>query len=428
MTDRTDHTDHTLPPQPPGQPVLSPADARAVDALFEAGFEAGLDLAKADPGVERARVRRAWSILNLLEVRSKRDSALVDATLARVMQTQGAGVGAPDGAMGFEDEAALDAWVMNGFNAERVPGSLRERARRHERLAAMVTQVDAIGGSAESLVERTLSRVQQSIDTDETQMRIETERMRLGSGIRLADLISVAAVLLIAAAVIWPVVNNVRDKSRQYACLGNMGRAASAFGLYAGANRDSLPVVNASLGGGTWWNVGDRENRSNSANLFQLTKSGYARLADLACPGNPSAPTGEVRSEATDWRSLDEVSYSYRIMYGQPQARWQPTAQSLGGNRIVVMTDRSPVVVKSIRGEPVSPLADSMNHRSQGQHILFSDGSSDFFRSPELKNGNSVDNIWLPRFIEQKINELTGKPVLSGQETPDGADDAFVGP
>jgi len=423
MTDRNDHTDHTLPPQPPGQPVLSPADARAVDALFEAG----LDLAKTDPGSERARVKRVWSILNLLEVRSKRDSALVDATLARVMQTEGAGVGTPDGAMVFEDEAALDAWVMNGFSAERVPGSLRERARRHERLAAMVTQVDGIGGSAESLVERTLSRVQQSIDTDQTQMRIDTERMRLGSGIRLADLISVAAVLLIAAAVIWPVVNNVRDKSRQYACLGNMGRAASAFGLYAGANRESLPVVNASLGGGTWWNVGDRENHSNSANLFQLTKSGYARLADLACPGNPSAPTGEVRSEATDWRSLEEVSYSYRIMFGQPQARWQPSAQSAGGNRIVVMTDRSPVVVKSIRGEPVSPLADSMNHRSQGQHILFSDGSSDFFRTPVV-NG---DNIWLPRFIEEKIGELTGKPLpppLNGQETPDGMDDAFVGP
>ena len=186
MTDRNDHTDHTdhaLPPQSPGQPVLSPADARAVDALFEAG----LDLAKTDPGVERARVRRAWSILNLLEVRSKRDSALVDATLARVMQTQGAGVGTPDGAMGFEDEAALDAWVMNGFNAERVPGSLRERARRHERLAAMVTQVDGVGGSAESLVERTLSRVQQSIDTDQTRTRIETEPMPPWSGILLAD-------------------------------------------------------------------------------------------------------------------------------------------------------------------------------------------------------------------------------------------------
>lgn len=420
MNEHPDHHDHTPTPPEPGQPVLSPADARALDALIEAG----LDAARVNPGAERARVRKVSSLLNLLAVRSSRDSALVDVTLARILQTEGLGAGIADEAMVFDDEAALDAWVMNGYQSDRVPGSLRERARRHERLASMVTRVEGVAGDSESLVERTLARVQDSIDSEEVGMRIETERMRLGSGIRLADLISVAAVLLIAAAVVWPVVNNIRDKSRQYACLGNMGSSARAFGSYALSNRDSLPVVNASLGGGTWWNVGDHKSRSNSANLFQLTKSGYARLADLACPGNPSAPTGEVRPDATDWRNLDEVSYSYRIMFGEQQPRWQPTAD----NRVVIMSDRSPVVLKSIRGEPVSPLADSMNHRSQGQHILFSDGSAKFYDTPVLENG---DNIWLPRFIERKIGELTGKPLpppLNGQETPDGMDDAFVGP
>src|SRR5262249_6782277 len=151
-------------------------------------------------------VRKVSSLLNLLDVRvsASRDSALVDVTLARILRSEGQGQASSDDAMIFEDDAALDAWVMNGYHAEKVPHSLRERARRQERLASMVTSVEGVGGSAGSLVEKTLARVQESIDTNQDRMRIETERLRLGSGIRLADLISVAAVLLIAAAVIWP--------------------------------------------------------------------------------------------------------------------------------------------------------------------------------------------------------------------------------
>jgi hypothetical protein len=58
--------------------------------------------------------------------------------------------------MTFEDDAALDAWVMNGYHAEKVPHSLRERARRHERLASMVTSVEAPEGKRwnESLIKQ----------------------------------------------------------------------------------------------------------------------------------------------------------------------------------------------------------------------------------------------------------------------------------
>src|SRR5262245_24841199 len=104
MTHHTDPTDHTQPPPEPGQqPDLSPADARAVDALFEAG----LDSTRAGAGAERARVRRVASLLNLLDARvaPARESALVDVTLARILQTEG--VGAADEAMTFDDEAAL---------------------------------------------------------------------------------------------------------------------------------------------------------------------------------------------------------------------------------------------------------------------------------------------------------------------------------
>jgi hypothetical protein len=404
-----------------GTPALSAADARAVDAILELGYVPG---ARA-PGDDRAR--KVLSLLSLLDGgRVASDAALVDVTLARVLQAQGAE--AQEASLSFDDEAALDAWVMMGFHTERVPGSLRERARRHERLAAIVTTVETGSGAAPgALIERTLAKVQASIDGAEGRMNLENQRVRLGSGIRLADLVSVAAVLLIAAAVVWPVFNQFRDQSRKYACANNMRNTAGAFGSYALSNRDSLPMATSSFGGGPWWNVGSREGRSNSANLFQLTRSGYARLADLACPGNPAAPTGQASPQATDWRNIDEVSYSYQIMFGKEQPTWSQGSGSKG-DRAVVMADRSPVVVKSIRGEAVSPLADSMNHRSHGQHVLFSDGSAEWLRSPVLANG---DNIWLPRFIEAKIGELMGKPLpppLSGQEMPDGADDAFVGP
>jgi hypothetical protein len=404
---------------------LDPADAAALDALVGAGLETAT-LAGSPEHV--ARAVQVGRLLGLLESRATADTSLVDVTFARVLQARQQSLGISghplwsEPALCMDDEESLDAWVMAGYDPARVPTVLRERAQRHERLAGLVAgkagRAAATNDDGDLLIDRTLAAVQAEIDKRAEGMVLEPMRGR-GGGMRLADIVSVAAVLLIGSAVVFPVLTAVREQNRRAICNDNLHAAAVGMGLYGGSYRDSLPVTTASLGGGRWWDVG-KPQYSNSANLYTLARTGYVEMSSLACPGNPEAPTAIVAKDALDWRNLAEISYSYQILLGPERPSWNQ------GARAVVLTDRSPVVLRAVRGELINPLANAPNHRSAGQHVLFNDGSTVWLRTPVLENG---DNIWLPRDLEIHLELMSGRPLrpLSGTEIP-GAGDAFVGP
>lgn len=402
-----------------GEDRLTARSAEALDALVEAGF----DPARV-AGDLRAEAARAASILSSLNTPvGAGDRALIDVTFARILSRSGRlPVGAGEAALGGDDEAAVDSWIMSGYDSARVPGALRERARRLDAMADAVTSMELDGAESEELITRTLARVDAEADREREDLSIVTayERRRLTTGVRLADLMSVAAVLLIAGSIVWPVLTSMREQGRRALCQNNLGATAVAMSSYAGSHRDSLPMATASLGGGTWWNVGGDQPQSNSANLYELTRDRYLPLARLACPGNPLAPTAAAAPEARDWRRLEEVSYSYQIMFGREKPRWN-------GPKAVVLADRSPVVLRAIHGERFDPAADSPNHRSAGQHVLWNDGSVQWMKSPVMENG---DNIWLPREVERVVRQLNSPDgaMLRGTETPAAADDTFLGP
>ena len=398
----------------PPAPRLSPEDAAAVDGLFESGLKF--------EGLEGPRVMRAARLLELLgggpiDTRS----SLADVTFARVMRAADAGRGVSgEPTLCPDDQDALDAWIMNGHDAARTPSALRARAHRHEALAGLVAGSGAIGDAA-SLAERTLARLQVEIDSESDRLDFGAAS-KGGARFRWADVISVAAVLLIGASVVWPVLSAMRDRNQRALCLGNLTRTSEAMASYAGAYRDSLPMTRASLGPGRWWDVGSSDHCSNSANLFTLARDGYLSLANLACPGNPQAPTVLREPQAHDWRRLEEISYSMQLVYGPARRTWAGSAP------LPVLADRSPVVLRAVRGEMVNTLENAPNHGGEGQHLLMTDGSVLWVRTPVLANG---DNIWLPRSLELRLEEdLRQLPAgsLSGRELPDGADDTFLGP
>jgi len=382
-------------------PALSAADADALDALVEAGFDPA-----AVAEAHRTRAERIATLLGLLNnAPIGRSGRLVEDTLAHALGLE------PH--LCADDAAALDAWLEAGGDAGRTPEPLRTRAERHGALAAAVCHCDT--GKRDSLVDRTLALVQATIERDADSLDFERAT---GRRIRFADVASVAAVLLIGASVLWPVLSSVRDQARRIACAANLHGAANAMSGYASLNQNALPMVTASYGGGTWWNVGKGPDRSNSANLYTLAREKYLSLSSLACPGNPNAPTVPASPEDRDWRTLDEVSYSYRVISGPQTPRWGDST------RVLVMADRSPVVKRAVRGERVNPEASTPNHRGRGQHLLFNDGAVEWHTRPVLPNG---DNIWLPRSLERVLHQLSGGR-LTGRELPDGPDDAFVGP
>lgn len=403
---------------------LSSADQAALDAFIESGW-------KATEGDVRGQ--RIGALLGRLEPQSfaalsdADRRTLVDVTLARIARATRAAT--PDVALSGEDAAAVDALLASGWDPEETPARHAARARK---IAAALTGLNDPraadsydAGAKTALIEATLNRVQREIDRSATLGRIdELEVARLGSRRRftLADVASIAALLVLTFGVAWPVAAKWREDARLAACAGNMQQSAVGFTQYANDHQGRLPIAAAGFAGGTesgagpWWNVG--EQRSQSANLFTLAREGYLTLRDLTCPGNHVANANLDVHKHTDWRTPDEVSYSYQLPLA-PGASVRPLVWS-SRLRSVVITDRSPVVGRARRGEAVNPLASSTMHKGRGQNALLSDGSAVFLLSPVLPNG---DNIWLPRSLEGRE-----RPTLRGFERPAAPDDAFVGP
>lgn len=405
-----------LPTGAPGDPLpqLSDADAEAIDALVGAGMD-GDRL----PEPVRARAQRVAALLGLLDGGSV---AGREARVARVLNAVRArrAVAGETAELCGDDAEALDAWVLAGFDAGRVPSSLRDRAKAHEALADLV----CVGGPVSSdferadLIERTMAGIADSSDGEDEGHRFVTASDRN----RWADFLSVAAVMLIAASVLWPVLSTVRDGARRTICESNMRGVAHAMGGYTGDHDEMLPMVTAGFGGGTWWNVGRDPDHSNSANLYTLARERYLGLESLACPGNLRAITAPRSPEARDWSSLEELSYSYRVMARPERDLWGSP------NQLVLVADRSPVILRAVRGQTIYPLESSPNHRGRGQHGLFADGSAQWLETPVLPSG---DNIWLPKPIEVLIDMVArrrGIKPLEGTEAPADRQDSFVGP
>lgn len=394
-------SDHDLHQTPGGDAFeLNAADAAALDGMLEHGLNPD------DPALGSTAVGRLLGLLGTPI--AGEDRALADVTVLRALRSG-------EAVLSAADAEALDAWVMHGYDAERVPARVRERAKRLEAMALAATDGE-VGAGRAALVERTLERVQRAVEAEEDRMRM---RPSVWSRFRLADIVSVAAMLLIGASVVMPAMSAVRSQQERVACAGNMRSTAEAMGLYAGSNQESLPMATAGFGG-RWIDVGT-PGKSNSANLYTLVRTGHEGLDQLACPGNPTAKRGEADPEARDWSSLPEVSYSYQIMAG-----WRPAWENApDGQRVVVLADRSPVIVRAVANRLIDPLGGSPNHGERAQHVLFNDGSTEWTHTPELSNG---DNIWLPRAIERVLDAwATRRGVIKGSELP-GQHDVFLGP
>lgn len=386
----------------PGQPPLSPDAAEALDAWIDARAS-GAPLNTSSP---------LFALLDFLDASHVHpDPSLCDLTFLRVART----APAREPVLSDIDGEALDAWVGASYSASRVHGPLQPRARRIESLARLVTHAPLAAQPSSALTSRTLDRVQAAEDQAIERMQLH-RRMRLP---RLADIISVAAVLLIATSVVWPVMSAVREQGRRTICMSNLMGSTIGLASYADDNDSSLPVAMAGLGGRPWWDVGSPQG-SNSANLFKLARDRYVGLDDLACPGNAHAPTALGQSDDRDWRRLEEVSYSYRIMFAADRPDWNANGD------VVVLSDRSPVVLRAYRGQMIDPSENSPNHLGSGQHVLMNSGHAMWVDSPQLESG---DNLWLPRNVERSLPRAH-RPVrpISGTEAPESLDDAFVGP
>lgn len=396
----------TEPSQSAVGAALCAEDQAALDALLEAAF----DLSDVDASL-RERAQRVGRLMGLLDTEAA-DNGLAERTMAHISAAHDKG-----DRLSPQDQRAIDHLSENAWDPRRVPEDLRPRARRAERLlASMRVENLSSAAAAADLADRTMDLI--AVHAERSGFAtIEDDIGDRRRGFRLADIASIAAMVLIGVAVFWPVLGGMRASMQQRACEQNLHNAGVGFGLHASDRAGRLPMHSASLlrfapGKATWWDVGTPE-RSHSANLYQLVEGEYASVEDLACPGNHGALVA-CRPGAHDWDSPDEVSYSYQLFGGRTQPRLSDRGLT------ILLTDKSPVIDRARRGERVYAEERSHNHGGAGQHALFANGSVQWLARPVSESG---DNLWLPA----ELSGVQGAR-LNGTELPVRPGDTFVGP
>ena len=281
-------------------------------------------------------------------------------------------------ALSPDDARLLDALVENNFDPTSL-GSLSDDDRhRVECLMILFCLLEdyPVGDADDTLVHATMARVARAEDDAATRLMFDAARAEVEGTrrrIRLPDFISLAAVILIAASVIWPTTRYLRARSIDAGCANNLRRLAWAFGQYADDYQGTMPMASAGLVNVSGWNTEVR----NTLNLGPLIEGSYCERSHMHCPGH--------RGEAGD-------SYSYQWQKpGQP-AIW-------GGARVpsLVLGDLNPHVDAARSHKLIPTISMSPSHNGRGQNVLSADGNTIWLVTPLIRN----DNIYLPRGVDR---------------------------
>ncbi|GEM_PF-823213 len=382
-------------------------------------------------GLTDAAARRVHRLLRLLDVPQTHAphahnpaTSLVGVTMARLHANNPdtAARIAPDGdaqtRLNADDKHAIDAFFGDGDAASD------QRARRVERLLGLVdateTTAPASGFAAPGdLVSRTLAAIERERPTsDDVLAKLspalpEDAALNPRGNMRLRDFVAVAAAVLLSAALLLPMSDNVSRERQRQLNAANLAGAGMGVGLFAGEHDGRLPQTDRRASAPRWWQVGTPEH-SHSANMFTLVSGDYVRLETLASPMNRYAPTRRTAEYLRDWRSSNEVSYSYQLFGAKAPRLSDPRL-------LVLLADRSPVAQQFAFGDRVDANRNSALQRGEGQHLLFRDFSVRFLTSPVIvRPDGTSDNIWAP---DAAVGTAGSQPRL-----PDNSGDVFLGP
>lgn len=282
--------------------------------------------------------------------------------------------------MSDADAEALDYLVESGFDAaavERMPERLRARARG---LLATTKRLEEFRPAppSDTLVDATLARIDQAERQQRERMRLERVSSRRWN---LPNVVAVAAVVLVAVGIVYPVANEVRSSSSQAMCASGLRTLGNGIASYASDHAGALPAM-ASLAPILPGQSSDGAILDNARHLEMLARQGYCDSGCTKCNGA---------------RSL-----SYRV----PLHDRHVTLAGLP--RSPIAGDANPVQPLAARSGGVSN-ADmrSVNHGQRGQNLLYSDGSTGWTISPVIRVDRSgrEDNIWV-------IRGRDGRPTL----------------
>lgn len=340
-------------------------------------------------------------------------------------------VGDPESAVAVTGLCDADAQALDALIAARCAGSDfvaataddQDRLARCQQLMAILDRCPAEAPPAD-LTRKTLDRIRNERQRERFAQQVQMlAEPRQTIGVSWRQVLSAAAVFLIAVSLLFPVLDRNHEQSQRVMGAANLGSVGNAFSQYSIDHRNALPQREARPGE-TWWNVGQPVTehepvRSNSAHLYVLVRTGRIDPDLLNAPTNPDAPApGTMTREDHDWHSPEAVSYSYQNVY-----RHDPI-DAEAQVHLSVLADRNPIFVirnGRIAFDPsVSKQSNSRLNHGKGQNVLLLDGRVLWLTSPDVHNPRTgeMDNIW----------GAQGKEVYEGNEVPADAEDSMLVP
>ena len=150
-----------------------------------------------------------------------------------------------------EDAEILDQLVDVGFEIDQLEYLTPEDEQRASNILKMLGLLDTypVEDASDTLVDATLARIDQYESQRAVRMQVHTpelETTKRGFRIRMPDLISVAAVILVAVFVFAFISQSVRSKSISNQCGTNMAMVGHGLFNYAQDHNGNTPTEEAS--------------------------------------------------------------------------------------------------------------------------------------------------------------------------------------
>ncbi len=259
----------------------------------------------------------------------------------------------------------------------------------------------------------------------------------------LTELVVVVAVFVILLAILVPYALRAREGANRTACADHLRQLGAALRTYAAANRGSYPrTTYDEANRPTGWTAFTRGPDANdvTASLFLLVRNGMAKPSLFGCPSTDVRPRDVVYdvTQANAPRNFDgprSLAYGYACPFSN--AAEYGVSEYLPAD-FAVMADLSPGRANGADATAVPvdapPLelakANSPNHGTAGQNVLFAAGNVEFRGTPYA--GVERDNIYTaqePNPVFSGTKPLHTKPgVLGTQYSPAWKTDSFLVP
>lgn len=264
-------------------------------------------------------------------------------------------------------------------------------------------------------------------------------------GFTAIEFVVVLGIVAILASIFIPYVLKVREENRRIACRDRLQQVFKAMQAYAADNGSLYPraagydparplTVFAAVAPprppATAPAADELPMNNVTASLWLLVRGGYVKEPTLfLCPSRSGSPA-PADVAAVDFPSPGALGYSYASPFGLSDAN---RLTDVLKPEFVLMADLNPGTSHAVaRSAPLLELAgaNSPNHRSAGQNVLYAYGSVEWQLTPYC--GQNNDNIYTVRG-DHGSTRPTSRPATENGSTdlsilPSADDDSFLLP